>query len=122
MMVTGLFSVFWLSFGLLQLPSLGVAASYSATGNAAEGAASQDMNAALALFLIVWGFAMATFGLFTIRMNLVFVSIFSLAAVATWVLSAAYWAVSTGSFDRALKLKKVRLVFFPLIWASSNIL
>ncbi|RAR00874.1 plasma membrane ammonium transporter (Ato3) [Stemphylium lycopersici] len=39
MMVCGLFSVFWLSFGMLQLPTLGLAASYSSTGDAAEGAA-----------------------------------------------------------------------------------
>ena len=45
MMVMGLFAVFWLSFGLLQLPSLGLAAAYSATGNAAEGAASKEYNA-----------------------------------------------------------------------------
>lgn len=109
MMVTGLFSVFWLSFGLLQLPSAGIAASYSATGNAAEGAASKELNAGLALFCIVWGFAMATFGIFTIRMNLVFVGIFWLAATATWVLSAAYWEVSKANFGKAMKLQKVSL-------------
>lgn len=108
-MVTGLFSVFWLSFGLLQLPSAGIAASFSATGNAAEGAASKELNAGLALFCIVWGFAMATFGIFTIRMNLVFVGIFWLAATATWLLSAAYWEVSKANFGKAMKLQKVSL-------------
>ena len=106
MMVTGLFSVFWLSFGLLQLPSAGIAASFPATGNAAEGAASKELNAGLALFCIVWGFAMATFGIFTIRMNLVFVGIFWLAATATWLLSAAYWEVSKANFGKAMKLQK----------------
>jgi hypothetical protein len=120
MMVTGLFSVFWLSFGLLQLPTAGIAASYSATGNAAEGAVSKELNASLALFCIVWGFAMATFGIFTIKMNLVFVGIFSLAAIGTWVLSAAYWMVSEGRFDTAMKLQKVSLTFGPWLLCRSN--
>jgi uncharacterized protein len=49
MIVMGMFAVFWLSFGVLQAPSWGIAASYSATGdNAAQGAASVGYNAAVA--------------------------------------------------------------------------
>ena len=56
MMVMSLFAVFWLSFGLLELPTLGLAAAYSKSGtNAAEGAASPEYNAVVALYLIVWG-------------------------------------------------------------------
>ena len=40
MMVMGMFAVFWLSFGVLQTPTWAIAAAYSATGNAAEGAVS----------------------------------------------------------------------------------
>jgi len=58
MMVCGLFCVFWLSFGLLQLPTLGLATAYSATGNAAEGLVSKEMNAVIALYLLIWGFAL----------------------------------------------------------------
>ncbi|PSN64767.1 plasma membrane ammonium transporter [Corynespora cassiicola Philippines] len=106
MMVCGLFSVFWLSFGMLQLPTLGLAAAYSATGNAAEGAASKEMNAVIALYLIVWGFAMLTFWLFTMRINLVLASIFGLTTTGVFVLSGAYWKVSTGDFEQAMKLQK----------------
>jgi len=60
MMVCSLFAVFWLSFGLLQLPTLGLAAAYSATGNAAEGAASPEFNSVIGIYLIVWGFALFT--------------------------------------------------------------
>ncbi|KAH7080806.1 GPR1/FUN34/yaaH family-domain-containing protein [Paraphoma chrysanthemicola] len=106
MMVCGLFSVFWLSFGLLQLPTLGLATAYSATGSAAEGAVSKEMNAVIALYLLVWGFALGTFWLFTIRINAVFAGIFGFVTIGVWVLSGAYWALSDGKFDKALKLQK----------------
>ncbi|KAH3904855.1 hypothetical protein HBH56_226900 [Parastagonospora nodorum] len=106
MMVCGLFAVFWLSFGMLQLPTLGLAASYSATGSAAEGMVSKEMNAVIALYLLVWGFALGTFWLFTIRINLVFAGIFGFVTVGAWVLSGAYWALGNGHFDKALKLQK----------------
>lgn len=76
MMVMSLFAVFWLSFGLLQLPTLGLAAAYSATGNAAQGAASKEYNAVIAIYLIVWGFALFTFFIFTLKTNAVFAGIF----------------------------------------------
>lgn len=107
MMVCGLFAVFWFSFGMLQLPTLGLAAAYSPVGDAAAGAASKEMNATIALYLLVWGFALGTFFLFSIRINLVFAGIFSLVTIGMWVLSAAYWCVSTGHFDTAMKLQKV---------------
>ncbi|KAF1940718.1 hypothetical protein EJ02DRAFT_445282 [Clathrospora elynae] len=95
-----------LSFGMLQLPTLGPAAAYSPTGDAAAGAVSKEMNAVIALYLLVWGFALATFWLFSIRINVVFAAIFGLVTVGTWVLSGAYWALSAGYFDKALKLQK----------------
>ncbi|KAF1833200.1 hypothetical protein BDW02DRAFT_580612 [Decorospora gaudefroyi] len=106
MMVCGLFCVFWLSFGMLQLPTLGLAASYSPTGDAAAGTVSKEMNAVIALYLLVWGFALLTFWLFTIRINMVFAGIFGFVTVGAWVLSGAYWALSLGNFDKALKLQK----------------
>ncbi|KAI4931784.1 hypothetical protein J4E85_004381 [Alternaria conjuncta] len=106
MMVCGLFAVFWLSFGMLQLPTLGLSAAYSPTGDAAAGMVSKEMNAVIALYLLVWGFALATFWLFTIRINMVFAGIFGFVTVGAWVLSGAYWALSTGDFDKALKLQK----------------
>ena len=77
-----LFCVFWLSFGMIQLPSLGIAASYSPTGNAAEGAASPDYNNAIGLYLIVWGFAFVTYFIFSLKTNAIFAGIFGFAAIA----------------------------------------
>ena len=101
-----------LSFGMLQLPTLGLAASYSSTGDAAEGAVSKEMNAAIALYLLVWGFALLTFWLFTMRINLVFAGIFGFVTLGAWVLSGAYWALSNGLFERALRLQKVSRRFY----------
>ena len=107
MMVMSLFAVFWLSFGLLQLPTLGLAAAYSKTGNAAEGAASVEYNAALGLYLIVWGFALFTFFIFTLKTNTVFALIFGLVSTAAWVLGGAYWKVASGDYVMAGHLQTV---------------
>lgn len=108
MMVMGLFAVFWLSFGMLQLPTLDLGAPY-ATASDATGTLSQEYNAAIALYLIVWGFALLTFFIFTLKINMVFASIFGLVTAAVWILSGAYWKVAGGDFDTALKLQKVSI-------------
>src|ERR1700712_472954 len=102
-MVCGLFSVFWLSFGMLNLPSLGLAEPYSASG----GAASKEYNAVVALYLIVWGFALLTFFIFTLKTNVVFAGIFLFVTLAAFVLSGAYWKVSQGDYAKAGDLQKV---------------
>lgn len=109
MMVCSLFAVFWLSFGLLQLPTLGLAAAYSATGNAAEGAASKEFNAVIGLYLIVWGFALFTFFIFTLKTNCVFAGIFGFVTIAAWVLSGAYFKVASGDYVMAGHLQLVSL-------------
>jgi hypothetical protein len=101
--------VFWLSFGFILLPTLDLAASYSTTGSAAEGAATQAYNAAIALYLIVWGFALLTFFIFTLKTNMVFAAIFFFVTLGAWILSGAYWSVSTGNYGRAMDLQKVSL-------------
>lgn len=106
MMVMGLFDVFWLSFGVLQLPNLQLGAPY-ATEADPTGTSAPAFNAAIALYLIVWGFALLTFFFFTLKINIVFASIFGLVTVASFVLAGAYFKVSQGNFDDALKLQKV---------------
>lgn len=109
-MVMSLFAVFWLSFGLLQLPTLGLAAAYSATGNAAEGAASKEYNSVIALYLIVWGFALFTFWIFTLKTNSIFAGIFLFVTIAAWVLAGAYFQVGKGNYVLAGQLQKVSLL------------
>lgn len=109
MMCFGLFSVFGLSFGVLQLPTPGLAASYSKTGDMAEGLSSQGYNATVAMYLIVWGFAMFTFFIFTLRINMVFALIFLTAFIGVFLLSGAYWQVLVGNMAIASRLQKVSI-------------
>jgi uncharacterized protein len=102
-----LHSVFWLSFGFLLLPTLNLAGAYSTTGSAAEGAVSKEYNAVIALYLIVWGFVLLMFFIFTLKTNMVFAGIFLFVTLGAWILSGAYWKVSTGDYDQAGQLQKV---------------
>ena len=92
---------------MIQLPSLGIAASYSPTGNAAEGAASPDYNNAIALYLIVWGFAFVTYFIFSLKTNAIFAGIFGFAAIAVYILAGAYFHVATGDYATAGNLQVV---------------
>ncbi|KAI1818239.1 GPR1/FUN34/yaaH family-domain-containing protein [Poronia punctata] len=105
MMVMGLFDVFWLSFGLLQLPNLALGSPF-ATADDPTGTLSRDYNAAIGLYLVVYGFAFFTFFVFTTRINVVLATIFSLTAIAAWILSASYFKSSWGDFETALVLQK----------------
>lgn len=113
MMVMGLFAVFWLSFGMLQLPTLQLAAPYEAALDVPTGAGAltPEYNAVIALYLIVWGFALFTFFVFTCKINTVFALIFLLVSVACWVLSGAYWKVAEGEYEMAGRLQKVTYSF-----------
>lgn len=106
MMVMGLFAVFWLSFGMLQLPTLQLGAPY-VTATDPTGISSPGYNSVVALYLLVWGFALFTFFIFTCKINAVFAAIFLFVSVAAWVLSGAYWRVSWGDYDGAARLQKV---------------
>jgi hypothetical protein len=111
MMVCGFFAVFWFSFGFLQLPTMGIAASFSATGtNAAEGAISVGYTAGIALYLVALGAALFTIWVFTLKMNVVICLIMGLATVAVYTLSAAYFTLGMGDFAKATNLQHVSLL------------
>nr|OQO19133.1 hypothetical protein B0A51_12988 [Rachicladosporium sp. CCFEE 5018] len=89
MMICGLFTVFWLSWGLIFTPSVGIAASYSTTGNALEGMLSKQYNATLAIYALVWGFAILTFFVFTLGANAVMAAVFFLLCVGAFCAGGA---------------------------------
>ncbi|KAK5625604.1 hypothetical protein RRF57_001320 [Xylaria bambusicola] len=104
-MAMGLFSVFWLSFGVIQLPTLNLSLPY-ATSADPTGATSSAFNTDVGLYLLVWGFALFTFFIFTLKINTVFALIFGLVSAAAWILSAAYFKVAAADFETAGKLQK----------------
>jgi len=114
MMVNGYLCVFYLSFGVVELPSAGVAASYSATGDATKGSQTTGYNMGLSLYTIALGCALLTFFVFSLRINAVLALIFSGASGACYILAAAYWNMSVQNFDLAMRLQHVSggLLFF----------
>lgn len=111
MMAMGLYAVFWLSFGLLQLPTLQLGAPY-ATEADPTGTMSSEYNTCIALYLIVWGFTLFTFFIFTLKINTVFALIFGLVTAAAWILSGAYFKLAAGEIETAGSLQKVRTSLF----------
>ncbi|KAI1332431.1 GPR1/FUN34/yaaH family-domain-containing protein [Xylariaceae sp. FL0255] len=105
MMVMGLFSVFWLSFGVLQLPTLNLGAAYATTSDP-TGTSSPAYNTDIALYLIVWGFALFTFFIFTLKINTVFALIFGLVSAGAFVLAGAYFKAASGDYVAAGHLQK----------------
>ncbi|KAI0376511.1 GPR1/FUN34/yaaH family-domain-containing protein [Hypomontagnella monticulosa] len=105
MMAMGLYAVFWLSFGMLQLPTLQLGQSY-ATEADPTGIMAPEYNATIGIYLVVWGFALFTFFLFTLKINLTFAMIFACATSAVWTLSGAYFKLSLGNYEAAATLQK----------------
>jgi hypothetical protein len=119
MMICGFFTVFWFSFGFLQLPTLGIAASFSATGtNAAEGAISVGYTAGIGLYLVTLGTTLFTFWVFTLKANVVLSLIIGLATIAVYILSAAYFTLGLGNFGKATNLQHVSFLV-PLFFGVS---
>ncbi|KXT17799.1 hypothetical protein AC579_5327 [Pseudocercospora musae] len=106
MMATSLFAVFWLSFGMLQLPTLGLAEYYATDAAGTNGAATNGYNVVIGLYLIIWGFAFMTYFVFALKTNVVFSGIFLLAAAAGWVLAGAYLETGAGDYVMAGQLQK----------------
>lgn len=120
MMVMGLFAVFWLSLGLLQVPNLDLGAPY-ATPSDPTGVASVEYNAAIGLYLLVYGFAFLTFFIFTLKLNTVLATIFGLTTISGWILSSAYFNMSWGQYDAASRLQKVSApTGFPAVLFTHN--
>lgn len=81
----GFFCVFWSSLGIIQLPTAGIAASYSTTGDAAEGALSPDFNAGVALYLLLLGCAVFCFFILTLKTNLALATLFANTTAAVFI-------------------------------------
>jgi uncharacterized protein len=102
--------VFWASFGTLLLPSWGIAASYSPTGDAAEGALSVGYNTAIGFYLIFWGFGLFILLICSARTNIAFLSVFIALVAGVFALAGAYFHVAAGDVAMAARLQKVQVL------------
>ncbi|KAI1263581.1 GPR1/FUN34/yaaH family-domain-containing protein [Xylariaceae sp. FL1019] len=86
--VMGFFGVFWLSFGLLQLPG-GYLSSPYATVDDPTGIKSQAFNADVGLFLIVWGTGILMFSLLSLTISIALTVLFALFSTGVYLLGVS---------------------------------
>lgn len=96
------FGGFWLAFAIIQDPSVGVAAAYSATGNATEGQANPLFAEGIAVYLVCWGVVVFIYLLGSLRTNIVFVVLFTVLDVDLFLLAAGYFRIGEGRDPNSL--------------------
>jgi succinate-acetate transporter protein len=106
MLLMGMYTVFWLSFGVIETPTSIIKLEHSSISNVVEGNPSAEYNAAVALYLTAWGFWLLTSFVFSLRTNLVFALVFLCGFVSSFVFAASYWKVNTGDHKIAMELQK----------------
>ncbi|KAK1231317.1 hypothetical protein PQX77_005573 [Marasmius sp. AFHP31] len=97
-----LFGGFWLTFGALNDPSVGVVAAYAGTG----GAASPAFNAALMWYFAFFAVIAVMLFIASLRTNVVFAFIFTTLIVILVLFSASYGRMAAGDAIGAAKLSK----------------
>jgi uncharacterized protein len=105
--ISGAFAAFFLSFGVLINPIWGIAAAYSPTGDAAEGAATPAYNVAIGFYLIFWGLVLFILLVGSTRTNLVFVFVFFTLEIGVFLLVGAFFKAADGDGALAGHLQKV---------------
>ncbi|OTB18209.1 hypothetical protein K445DRAFT_328009 [Daldinia sp. EC12] len=102
------------------LPTLQLGEPYATTGDP-TGQMSPEYNSVIGIYLVVWGFALFTFFLFTLKVNAVFAVIFACATSAVWVLSSAYFRLAAGNYEAAASLQKVRRAGGALLFVVATL-
>lgn len=90
------FGGYWVAFAILNDPMVGVAAAYSATGNATEGSANPVFAEGVAVYLVIWGVMVFVYMLGSLRTNVTFVILFFTLDVAFFLLAAGYFRIGEG--------------------------
>jgi len=84
------FGGFWFFFAVLNDPSVGVAAAYTALD------ADVQQYEGLAVYFVVWGILVFIYLLGSLRTNVTFVILFTVLDVAFYLLAAAYFRLGEG--------------------------
>ena len=104
---SGAMAIFWLSFAILFVPSLGIIASYSATGDFNDGLLDPGFNADLGIYLVCWGLALFVILVCSIKTNITFVILFTILDAGFFVFSASHFQTASGNLGTAAILTKV---------------
>jgi GPR1/FUN34/yaaH family len=104
---SGAMAVFWLSFAILFVPSFGIIASYSATGDFNDGLLDPGFNADLGIYLVCWGLAVFVILVCSIKTNITFVILFTILDAGFFIFSASHFQTAAGNPGTAAILTKV---------------
>lgn len=85
----------------------GIASAYSASGDAAEGAATPAYNVAVGFYLIFWELVLFLLLVGSTKTNLVFVFVFFTLDIGVLLLIGAFFKVASGQDVLAGHLQKV---------------
>jgi len=107
--VFGTFGGFWIAYGIIVQPTMGLAASFApanfnSTGGitaTAAGAATREYNAGLGMYFAVWGILCVVYFIAALRTNVPFAIIFLSLVFAFEFISAAYFHTGQGNLTTA---------------------
>lgn len=90
------YGAFYASLGIIEQPSLGIAASFSDTGSTHDGYMQPGFADAMGIYLVCWGFLTIIFLLASMRTNVAFVVLFFALCMAFFGIAAAYFRLASG--------------------------
>lgn len=99
--------VFWLSFGILWIPSLQIVSSTATTGTYADGLNSFGYNSAVGIYLIAWGLGIFVILVCSIKTNLTFIILFTILDAGIFVFAASHLQTANGDPSTGILLQKV---------------
>lgn len=97
--------VFWLSLGILFVPSNNIVASYADNFN--DGAASAGLNASIGLYLVAWGLVTLILLIVSIKTNIVTIVLFAILDAGFFIFAASHLQLAAGNEGIALILQRV---------------
>ena len=106
-MISGAMGIFWISLGFIYYIPTGILASYSPTGDIAEGVMSTGFNSDLGLWLVGWGLALFVILVCSIRTNITFIILFTILDAGFFAFAAAHFQTAGKNLDAAKVLTKV---------------
>ena len=99
--------VFWLSLGILFVPSLNIISSYSSTNSFTDGGNSPGLNASVGLYLIAWGMITMILLIVSVKTNIVTVVLFAILDAGFFIFAASHLQLASGNAGVALILQRV---------------